>query len=405
MRILQINQTYNIGSTGKIMNDINNVVSNSGNESYMLCAYSNNKVDNLFVSNPGNYWLKIRQNILISRITGKMGYRSHKQTIRMVDWIKSIKPDLIHLHIIHGNWINLELLFKFLRDYNRPVVWTLHDCWAFTGRCSHFENYGCERWKTGCYDCGNNKVFPVTYFFDHSKQMWKDKLDLFTSLPNMTIVTPSEWLAKYVKQSFLGKYPVHVIHNGININNFCIQTAKSSYLKVANGKKIILGVASSWTKWKGIEDIYLLNKMIDKDRFVIALVGLNSRQLKEAPKDIIAIGRTNNIKELAEIYSEAAVFINPTYQDNYPTVNLESIACGTPVITYKTGGSIESVTSSVGCVVEQGDVKGLYDSIIELTEHRNISKEDCRKYALENFDMNIINNKYLDLFKTIIRNE
>lgn len=388
MRIVQINASYRIGSTGKIMSDLNTVIRSNGHESYMVCAYSPIKsTGNLYVMERLNHELAVRKNILISRVTGTMGYRQKLATKKVIQWIKNIKPDVVHLHNIHGDWLNIHELFNYLKASNVKVVWTLHDCWSFTGRCSHFEQINCSKWVDGCEKCANNKVYPISYFFDWTRQMWKDKRERFTGLKKLTIVTPSQWLADYVKKSYLSDYEVKVIHNGIDMNVFCPQKKRSIYLNACADKKIILGCASSWTERKGLFDFYKLNEMLDHKEYQIVLVGLNSRQLSEAPSDIIAIGRTNNATELAELYSCADVFVNPTYQDNFPTTNLEALACGTPVITYQTGGSVESVDEEVGEVVEQGDIQGLLNAIQRIEKDEELHRM-CSAKALDFFNKN-----------------
>ena len=403
MKIIQINQNYRIGSTGRIMHEINQLINKSGHIGYMACAYPMGSDSNLFVMQNLPNWFAMRKDLLIARMTGLTGYLAGRRTKRLLKWIDSIHPDIIHLHNIHGDWINLSLLFKYIKEKNISIVWTLHDCWSFTGRCSHFENKGCYKWETGCYDCCDKIVYPTTYFFDFSKKMWKDKSVLFSGLNCAHIVTPSDWLANYVKRSYLGKYNIHTINNGIDLSVFKPVSSQSKYLKGVNGKHIIIGVATSWTPMKGLDDIITLNGIIDKSKYIVVLVGLNKRQMKKIPKDIIGIERTNNINELVELYSSASVFINPTYQDNYPTVNLEAIACGIPVITYNTGGSIESITNETGLVVEKGDVNGIKQAISNLCEHP-IDKTKLVKYASANFDKNIKYKDYINLYERILNN-
>lgn len=393
MVIVQINQTYRIGSTGKIMADLNDVITKHGHKGYMVAGYAlDDKSDSLYCLNERNYALAIRKNILISRISGKMGYRQEKETKRAIEWIDSKKPDVIHLHNIHGDWINIRLLFAYIKEKKLPVVWTLHDCWAFTGRCSHFELCKCEKWKTGCYDCSNNKVYPITYFFDFSKEMWQDKKNWFSDIENMKIVTPSSWLKQYVDQSFLGNYQTFVIHNGIDTKSF----SRSKDLKTE--KKIVLGVASSWTANKGFFDFIKLDSMLNHDEYEIIMVGLNSRQMKKIPKTITGIKRTNSIQDLVNLYSKASVFFNPTYLDNFPTTNLEALSCGTPVVTYRTGGSPESVPLQCGKVLEQGDVLGMLE-FIKNKEFDHFDKKILIDYAKEKFDKYNVLNNYLKLYE------
>lgn len=405
MKILQINQNYNQGSTGRIMREINDTIVSCGYDSFMLCAYSLERVPNLYVMETElpRKWAG-RKNELIQRLTGMSGYTAWRHSRKAMKWIEELNPDIIHLHNIHGDWINIRILFSTLKRINKPIVWTLHDCWSFTGRCSHFENIGCYRWKTGCYDCPDKKVYPRTYFFDFSKRMWTNKKALFTSPSEIHIVTPSQWLANYVKESYMGKYNVSVINNGINLESFTRKQIWSKYLPDKD-KKIILGVASSWTPNKGILDFVELNKQLDPNKYQIVLVGLNSRQLAELPKGIIGVARTGSVVELAELYSNATVFVNPTYQDNYPTVNLEAIACGTPVITYKTGGSVESVPENVGVIVNKGDIIALKSAIEGVCNCNRYNPELCREYATQHFGKKERYMEYLALYKSINNNK
>ena len=403
MKILQINITNNMGSTGKIMHDLNDVLTIEGMQGYMLCAYQPNKIadKNVCCMYPKNAWLSIRTHILESRISGRMGYSKKKETKKAIQWINTIKPDIIHMHNIHGNWICIPMLLEYIKAQDIPVVWTLHDCWSFTGRCSHFEQYGCLKWSSGCERCKNFKVYPITYFFDYSKSMWNDKKQWFTGLKDAILVTPSVWLADYVRRSFMKSYPVQTIHNGIDLSQFHAVQKRSDYLKEFGEIKILLGVAACWTEHKGLQDFFKLNDLLDKERYRIVLVGLNHRQMQMIPKDILGIERTNNIEELVELYSSADVFINPTYQDNYPTVNMEALACGTPVITYRTGGSVESVPENVGYIVDQGDIIGLREAIEKVCENSPFKAEKCIEYAKEHFDKNKCYLKYIEIYKTI----
>jgi putative colanic acid biosynthesis glycosyltransferase len=295
-----------------------------------------------------------------TRITDKTGFASTLSTRKLLNWLDEIEPDIIHLHCIHGYFINISLLFTYIKEKNIKVIWTQHDCWAFTGHCAYFDACGCEKWKTGCHDCEQLTTYPASRLMDNSKWNWKTKKELFTGA-NVTVVTPCEWLSELVKISFLREYPIRVIYNGIDTNVF---KPTKSYFKKKNeieAKKMILGVASEWTERKGLRDFIELDEMLDKKEYVIVLVGVSKKQVENLPKDIIALNRTNNIKELVEIYSAADVYFNPTYEDNFPTTNLEATACGTPVITYDTGGSPESVDPRA--VVQKGNLNRVKDII------------------------------------------
>jgi len=354
MKILMINSVCGIRSTGRICTDLADALSEQGHT--VKIAYGREDVPDKYKK----YAVRIGTDTDVkihgvqSRIFDNTGFGSKHATHKFIEWVKKFDPDVVHLHNIHGYYINIEILFNYLAESNKRVIWTLHDCWAFTGHCPHFSYIKCDKWKTGCSKCPQKKEYPTSLIADNSKNNWIKKKALFTSVKEMTIVTPSQWLADLVKQSYLGKYPVIVIHNGIDTSVF--KPTPSDFRK-KNGledKKIILGVASAWSDKKGLSDFIKLSEELD-EKYKIVLVGLSEEQMKTLPSNIIGITRTNSTKELAEIYTAADVFLNLTYEDNYPTVNLEAQACGTPVITYRTGGSVESVNNE-NCV-DQSDYK------------------------------------------------
>lgn len=400
MRILQINASYSIGSTGAIVRDLGDVISQNRDECFVLCGYSKVQTPNIFCMNKvGNTDYAVKKNIIYSRISGKMGYRYIRKTKKAIAWIRSIKPDVIHLHNIHGDWINIFILFSFLQQTSLPIIWTLHDCWAFTGRCAYFENIWCMKWKTGCYECKNMKTYPITYFFDFSRKMWKDKRENFSRFHSMRIVTPSQWLANYTRESFLSMYQIDVINNGIDIDIFSSsKNVAIDKLKVDN-KKIVLAVASTWSERKGLRDLIILHDLLGHEEFQVIIIGLNASQLRNLPSSIIGMRRTSSIEVLVSYYSAASVLVNPTYQDNFPTVNLEALSCGTPVITYCTGGSLESVDESVGEIVEQGNVNELSESVKRVCKKgKDFYSIHCRNRAVEMYNKRDKFHEYIKLY-------
>ena len=386
MRVLQINSVCGIRSTGRICTDLADVLLQDGHECKI--AYGRESVPEKYgkiAVRIGND-LDAKMHALQSRIFDNAGFGSRLATEKFIEWVKEYNPDIIHLHNIHGYYINIEVLFKYLAESNKPVIWTLHDCWAFTGHCAYFSYVKCDKWKTGCFNCPQKKRYPLSLLWDASKQNWQKKKALFTSVKNMTLVTPSKWLANEVKKSFLSNYPMNVIANGIDLDVFKPTPSDFKEKNGLVGKKIILGVASSWSECKGLKDFIELSKILD-EKYKIVLVGLSGNQIKELPENVMAISRTNNVKELAEIYTAADIFFNPTYEDNFPTVNLEAQACGTPVITYRTGGSVESVPEKN--VVEQG----LYKDV--LSNHPNLSNKVMNKQKASRC--------YFELYKDVLK--
>lgn len=401
-KILQINTTVNWNSTGRIAEDIGLLMQSKGWESYI--AYSRGKPNSKsHLIQIGNKW-DIYKHGIYTRIYDNHGLSSKQATINLVEQIKFLRPDIIHLHNIHGYYLNYQILFKYLSSINTPIVWTLHDCWSFTGHCSYYTFKKCERWKEGCYDCPQKSNYPASYLFDRSKKNYHNKKNSFTSVKNMTIVPVSNWLATDVQKSFLGKFPIKVIHNGIDLNTFSPCKPEQKNIKKEN-KYILLGVASIWEERKGLTDFIKLRNFLP-DNYSIVLIGLSKKQIKELPQNILGIERTSNVQELAQYYSNANVFINPTWEDNYPTTNLESLACGTPVITYRTGGSIEAIDEKTGIIVEPGDIITLASEtqrICRITETNDI-RNHCRQRALRLFDKNQRYEEYYQLYINLLNN-
>lgn len=341
MKVLQINTVCGVGSVGRIVRQIHEALREKGHESYI--AYGRKPLGCDGAIRIGGD-LDVYFHVFLTRVFDLHGFGSKKATKKFLKIVEEINPDIIHLHNIHGYYLNIEVLFDFLKSFDKPVVWTLHDCWAFTGHCSYFTYAKCERWKTGCYSCPEKKSYPRSVIFDNSKSNYARKKKAFIGVKNMTLVTPSQWLAGLVKESFLGDYPVQVIPNGIDTEVFKPTPSDFKKRYGLDGKFLILGVANVWGKRKGFDYFLDLSKYLSDDE-IIVLVGLSDERIKNLPNNIIGIKRTNSAKELAEIYTAADVFFNPTLEDNYPTVNLEAQACGTYVITFDSGGAKETIIS------------------------------------------------------------
>ncbi len=326
---------------------------------------------------------------LETRLFDRHGLASNGATKAFIKKIEVINPDIIHIHNIHGYFLNYRILFDYLSKAGKPVIWTVHDCWLYTGHCYHYMKVGCDRWKTGCGHCPQKRQFPASLIFDRSARNFRDKAKAFCSMPKdlLTIVPVSEWIRNEMRESFLKDYRFKVIHNGIDTSIFTPSESDGEVREKygIGGRKIILGLASIWCKEKGWDDFISLSRQL-KDDEVIVMVGVKPEQAKELPEGIIPIARTENVRQLAELYSAAEVFVNPTWQDNYPTVNLEAISCGTPVITYNTGGSIESITPDTGIVIPQGDLASLRQAISAIESNgKSRYQSPCREYALAHF--------------------
>lgn len=376
MKVLMINSVCGIGSTGRICTDIAEALTAQNHECRI--AYGRGTVPEKY----RRYAVRIGNNpsvnlhALQTRIFDNTGAGSKIATKRLISRIKEYDPDVIHLHNIHGYYINIELLFGYLKQAGKKVVWTLHDCWAFTGHCAHFELVGCNKWKDGtCGNCPQKKEYPGSLLLDNSKNNFIKKKNLFTGVPDMTVVVPSEWLASIVRNSFLNEYEIKVIRNGIDTDVFKPTQGDFRERYGLKDKKIVLGVASVWSDRKGYNDILKLAETLD-DNCKTVLVGADKKQIKSLPDNILGISHTDNPAELAEIYTCADILVNPTFEDTYPTVNLEAQACGTPVVTYRTGGSPECVPE--GHVASENNAESLkqaVDKVLSSQERRILS--DC----------------------------
>lgn len=405
-RLLQINPVLRVNtSTGRIMQEIGELAMQNGWESYI--AYSRGR-DGIKPCRSqlipvGNRW-SVAWHGLETRFFDRHGLASDSATRKFVKQVKELNPDVIHIHNIHGYFLNYKILFDFLAKSGIPVVWTIHDCWLYTGHCYYYSFVGCNKWQTGCHHCSQKREFPASWLFDRSRQNFIDKKEAFTQLATdqLTIVPVSEWIMGEMRQSFLKGYRFQVIHNGINTDVFTVCDSIRVRTRYGLGNKhILLGIASIWSREKGWFDFMELAKLLRDDE-VIVLVGVKPEAKKQLPANIVGIARTENVGQLAELYSAADAFINPTWQDNYPTVNLEAIACGTPVITYRTGGSIEAVTEKTGLVVDQGDVEGLLNAFrMVVRRGKEYYEKKCREYALAHFRKEDRYQEYLDLYQRL----
>jgi len=402
MKVLQINSVCGVGSTGRIANDIASKLREHNIESYIAYGRESSiKGENILkIGSKHDYYI---HGVLTRMFDNHALVGSVRATCNLVNHIIKLDPDIIHLHNIHGYYLNVKILFEYLKKSGKPVVWTLHDCWSFTGHCAYFSYVQCDKWIDGCHNCPQLKSYPASAFLDNSRRNYKIKKQLFSSMDNLTIITPSKWLADLVGKSFLGQYPIKVIPNGVDTNIFKPVDGKSIRRKYnLEHKFVILGVASVWDKRKGLNYFMELANLLEED-CVIMVVGLTEKQITTLPDNIIGIKRTANIYELTEIYSTADVFVNPTLEDNFPTTNLEALACGTPVITFDTGGSPEAIDDSCGYVVKIGnsdDVKKFIDQMKSLG--KNGYSYNCVNRVRDRFDKNDRFDEYITLYDQLV---
>lgn len=395
MVVVQINFSCTWGSTGKICDSVSKLLTERKVENYIFYTYGGNPQMRTNYIKYGNFAYEKIQS-LKSRVLGNYGFNSILATQYLIKKLDEIKPDIVHVHNIHGHDCHFEILFHYLRKNHIKVYYTFHDCWTFTGYCPHFAMAKCDNWRKGCGNCTLQRRY--SWFFDKSSKNLLRKYEALSEV-DLTIITPSNWLSGLVKESFLKEYPVKVINNGIDLSVF---NPKKSYFRDKHklqDKKIVLGLAMMWGIAKGIDVFIDLAKRLPED-YQIVLIGTDKRVDKSLPQNIISIHRTQNQEELAEIYSAADVFVNPTREENYPTVNMESLACGTPVLTFRTGGSPEMLDETCGSVVECDDVDALEKEIVRICTGKQYTKEACLKKA-KKFDQNERFKEYIELYERI----
>ncbi len=398
MRVLFINAYCGRGSTGRICTDLADMLTERGHECKI--AYGRMQADKKFEK----YGIRIENDLgvrihgIITRVFDNAGFNSKRATKKFIKWVKEYDPDVINLHNIHGYYINVKLLFNYLKESGKPVVWTLHDCWAFTGHCSHYTSAKCDKWLTGCYNCSQKDTYPKSVFLDNSKNNYKVKKELFTDLEKCTVTAVSDWLGGEAKKSYMGKYPVKTIQNGIDLSVF---KPTDSDFREKNGlknKTIILSVATSWhDKRKGLDDVIELSKRLDEGYRVIAL-GLTEEQIKALPNTVMGITRTNNTTELAEIYTAADVYFCPSIEETFGMPTVEAMACGTPAVVYDSTALPEIVSKESGFIVAPHDI----DSVVEKIDMcKNFNLEDIIENAHKYSKENMLNN-YLETYLSAV---
>lgn len=401
--ILQINSVANYGSTGRITEELGIVAINNDWKSYIaygrISGHSNSDLIKIGTE------LDIKMHGLKTRIFDMHGLGSRTATEELIKKINIIKPDIIHLHNLHGYYINIEVLFIYLAKINTPIVWTFHDCWPMTGHCAHFDFIKCERWKTECYSCPQKKYYPASFGLDRSRENYHLKKNLFTSVKNLTIVTVSVWLGNLVRESFLSNYPIQVICNGIDTEIFKplpVSLIRDNFK--LKDKFILLGVASIWSQRKGLEDFVELSRRIDSD-YQIILVGLTKIQIKTLPANIIAVRRTESVKELASLYSRADILLNLSYEETFGLTTVEGFACGTPGIVYNCTASPELITHDTGIVVEPGDLNGVLKAVSAIKgKGKSYYSEACRNRAKLHYSKAERYSDYIELYKELLKN-
>lgn len=403
MRLYQINSVLNYGSTGRIAEQIGLTVQAAGWQCRVGHGYKFQRptdLPHLVVGGPVETLWHEAQSLLLDR----MGLASRRATRLLIADIDAFHPDIIHLHNLHNYYLNYPMLAAYLDASRVPIVWTLHDCWPFTGHCCYFDSTRCTRWQTGCGKCPCPRSdYPKSLWIDRSARNYREKRASFASLVSrLTIVPVSEWLASYLKDSFLREAAIQVIHNGIDLQIFYPRNPAALRRRLGlKDKKVALGVALPWIPRKGMADMMALSQRLPKDEWQVIMVGLSSRQLADLPEGILGVERTTDVDELAQYYSLADVFVTTSYEDNFPTTNLEALACGTPIVTYETGGCPEAVDTATGFVVPQGDLEALAAAVCSLD--KSAVSAACRLRAELLYDRNLCFGAYLQLYESLLQ--
>lgn len=371
MKYVQIN-AFSYGSTGSIMMGLHSRLIKEGHRSYVAWARGRDPEGEgeIKFGTKGDVYA----HALYTRLFDRVGFASKRATYELVSRMESIDPDVVHLHVLHGYSVNLEVLFSWLSSHRCQVKWTLHDCWPFTGHCPHFQYAECEKWKTGCFRCPQKKTYPSSYFFDSSKRNWEDKRRIFTSIPpcRMRLITPSYWLENLVRQSFLKDYPVEVEHNAVNRDVFKFTSSDFRKRYGVGDRFMILGVANPWTERKGLGEFYQLAKELDRNRFAVVLIGLDRRQIAKLKNNLVALPKTDSPIELAEAYSAADVFVHPSIEETFGMTVAEAQSCGTHVVVAEDSACAEIADPSMATIVP-ADMSTLAQTLIRLSE-----KSGCR---------------------------
>lgn len=394
-----INAVCGSGSTGRIVTDLCDVLKKDGN--FVKVAYGIGTATRIDASDAIKIETKVGYYIhnALSRFADRAGFYSCIATRKLISAINVFKPDVIHIHNLHGYYVNIKMLFQYLASQDIPVVWTLHDCWAMTGHCAHFSYIHCDKWVAGCHHCPQLRAYPKCYLLDRSARNYKEKKRLFTSVKRMTIATPSEWLAGIVRKSFLNRYEVQVIPNGIDLNVFKPTPSDFRERYGLENKKIVLEVSNVWIEKKGFSDVCKLSQMLDQGEFQVVMVGLTEKQMNCVPKTILPIQRTSSMEELVQIYSAADIFINPSYEETMGMVTVEAMACGLPCIVYDQTAVPEVIDSETGIVVRAGDISAMCTAI-HLMETKSefgcksVAKDYCKESSFA---------KYKHLYENIVR--
>ena len=399
MKVLQINSVCGTGSTGRIAVQISDYLNQHNVENYIAYGFGNSERPNTFCF--GNS-LDAHLHSFLSRKLGWQGKMSHIPTWRLIQYMERIKPDIVHLHNIHGHYLNYKMLFRYLKKINCEVVWTFHDCWPITGKCVHFTKVRCEKWKTGCFDCPQLDCYPDSQR-DRSRKSYLEKKAAFTSIQNLHIVTVSNWLKSIVEESFLGWVDIRCIYNGVDTDRYSFHDSIIRETYQLEDKFVILSVASSWNKGKGLDQLLALSNKLQKDD-VIVLIGIAPDQQKSLPNNVIGVSVIKNQNLLTQWYSTADVYINFSVEETFGLVVAEAMACGTPAIVMNSTACPEVMDTNTGFVVEPSDLEAVKAAIEEIkTKGKKAYSLKCKDRIHSLFDLKRMQREYLELYRELRR--
>lgn len=397
-KLVQIN-TVCTGSIGRIMKEIQKRAELSGFQTISFVGrrkvYTEYPCEKF--GNGISFWI----HVIINTAFDKQGYGSYFDTRKLIKRLRKENPDVIHLHNLHGYYLYLPSLIKYLKnEFKGQLFWTFHDCWPFTGHCPYFTMVNCDRWRRECFACPNKKEYPISWFFDSSRSNYYQKKDWFSDFQNLTIIVPSEWMKALVQSSFMGKYPINVVSNGIDLEIFRYQKKEGIRNKygISENKKVLLGIADVWSKRKGIDDFIQLAKVLPEE-YEIVLVGVSKRTMKQLPQNIIGVPHTENVQELVALYSEAFIFVNPSLEESFSVVTIEAMACGTPVIALDTSAVKELVNDETGVVLHSHASQDYLDAIEKIAS-RGVKREEIAVYARK-YSVDVVMQKMIELYEKI----
>ena len=392
-KLLIINVALNWGSTGRIAEQVGSLAKDNG-WNVMIAHGARYQNPTQFSHYQVSSSFEEKMHWGISQFWDGQGRGSWFATKRLLKEIDAFQPDVVHMHVIHGYYINYGLIMNYFKEKNIPVVWTLHDCWAFTGHCAYFTAANCEKWKTQCGQCPIPHDFPNTYL-DRSKANYNRKKQVYGDMQNLVLAPVSQWLGDLVKESFLGKHDIQVVYNGIDVDVFKPSVSNFKEKLGIEGKYLLLGVAQGFDERKGLKDFFKLSEMLPDD-YQVVLLGAMEDEIAIAPTSVIALPKTESLQELVEAYSAADVLLSLSYEETFGLTPVEAMACGTPAIVYNNTAQPEHITPETGFVVENGDLDTLVTRIKTLCENGKANySEACRERAVNVYNKDNCYNMYI----------